>query len=101
MSETFVTAATKISEIKRKQNALLEQAANIVADVIVTKCKKDKITDISTNDLDNMLKEFNDSDRSTIYCAAALIIAKNAVKTSPDERPKPKKAKETVPSWMR
>lgn len=77
MSETFVTANTKIEDLLSKRDQILEKTAGLVAEVILGRQQENNLQRSNEKDIQKMISRFSAEEQVIILSKALVIVGMN------------------------
>ena len=78
MSETFMTAGTKMEDLVSKKEKLLDSAGGLVAEAVIGRAKERGIKKGTLlNDIENLIRRFDEKEKTEILKTALFYMASN------------------------
>ena len=77
MSETFVTANTKIEDLLSKRDQILEKTAGLVAEVILGRQQENNLQRSNEKDIQKMISKFSAEEQVIILYKALVLVGMN------------------------
>lgn len=77
MSETFVSANTKIEDLLTKRDQILEKTAGLVAEVILGRQQDNSLQRSNEKDVEKMISRFSTEEQVIILSKALVLVGMN------------------------